>query len=110
MERIAASGISLDLHKKKKISGERIFAYVCVSIPIIGFILFSLVPLAISFISMFFPSIWFLPVCGYVPVHFVKFPSLPPPMPDRFPFLPKRAPGGPMDAPSSAFPAARQMR
>ena len=53
MERIAASGISLDLHKKKKISGEKLFAYVCVSIPIIGFILFSLVPLAISFISMF---------------------------------------------------------
>lgn len=53
MERMAASGISLDLHKKKKISGEKIFAYVCVSIPIIGFILFSLVPLAISFISMF---------------------------------------------------------
>ena len=64
MERIAASGISLDLHKKKKISGEKIFAYVCVSIPIIGFILFSVVPRAhnscgsISLMgSGFFPSI-----------------------------------------------------
>ena len=53
MERVAAGRISLDLHKKKNLSGEKIFAYVCVCIPIIGFILFSLVPLAISFISMF---------------------------------------------------------
>ena len=53
MERVATGRMSLDLHKKKKLSGEKIFAYVCVCIPIIGFILFSLVPLAISFISMF---------------------------------------------------------
>ena len=53
MERIAAGRLTLDLHRKKKFSGEKAFAYVCVSLPLIGFILFSLVPLAISFISMF---------------------------------------------------------
>ena len=53
MERITAGRLTLDLHRKKKFSGEKAFAYVCVSLPLIGFILFSLVPLAISFISMF---------------------------------------------------------
>ena len=48
-----ASAVSLDLPRKKKFSYEKAFAYTCVAIPLIGFLLFSLFPLAISFISMF---------------------------------------------------------
>ncbi len=48
-----ASAVSLDLPRKKKFSYEKAFAYTCVAIPLIGFLLFSFVPLAISFISMF---------------------------------------------------------
>lgn len=53
MEKFSARRLTLNVYKTKKVSGEKIFAYVCVSIPLVGFLLFSLFPLAISFASMF---------------------------------------------------------
>lgn len=53
MEKFSARRLTLNVYKTKKVSGEKIFAYVCVCIPLVGFLLFSLFPLAISFASMF---------------------------------------------------------
>lgn len=53
MEKFATNSLTLDLHKKKKFSGEKLFAYICVCLPLLGFTLFSIVPLCISFTTMF---------------------------------------------------------
>lgn len=42
-----------DRKKKRKVTGEKVFAYFAVIIPILGFVIFSGFPIAISFISMF---------------------------------------------------------
>ncbi len=53
MEKFASHGLTPDLHAKKRVDGEKIFAYICVCIPLFGFTMFSVVPLLISLISTF---------------------------------------------------------
>lgn len=46
--------LSTDVHKKKRITREAMYAYIFVGIPIIGYIFFNIFPLVLSFVIQFF--------------------------------------------------------